>query len=97
MMSEHSINVPEINRRRLLGGIAAASTASAVAGSSVAIAATYETPMQRMERARAELVEATKAAFPEVTDWRICRAEDDEGKTVGFFMVIGHLPKGVRS
>lgn len=42
MMAEHSISTPEINRRRLLGGIVAASAASAVAGGSVAIAATYE-------------------------------------------------------
>lgn len=42
MMSEHSINSHEINRRRLLGSIAAASAVSAVVGASAAVAATYE-------------------------------------------------------
>ena len=37
--------LPAINRRRLLGGIAAVSTASAVAGGSGAVAATAEAPV----------------------------------------------------
>jgi hypothetical protein len=36
--------LPAINRRRLLGGIAAVSTASAVAGTSTTMATTYEPP-----------------------------------------------------
>ncbi len=42
--------LPEINRRRLLGGIVAASTASAVAGGSVALAATEAAvhPLKRL-------------------------------------------------
>jgi hypothetical protein len=42
MMPKHSINSPEINRRSLLGSIAAVSAASAVAGATAAVAASYE-------------------------------------------------------
>lgn len=40
--SANAEGLPEINRRRLLGGIAAASAASAVAGATAAAAASYE-------------------------------------------------------
>lgn len=54
-----------------------------------------ETPQERMERARRELVEATKAAYPEVTDWRLVVPEDDSGTTCGLFMVIGRRSTNV--
>jgi len=51
-----------------------------------------ETPEERHARAQRELIEATKALYPEVTDWRVVRAddEDDGSKIVGMFMMLGH-------
>ncbi len=50
----------EINRRRLLGGIALASAASAVAGGSAALAATHEPPVHPLERLHALHDEASE-------------------------------------
>lgn len=58
------------------------------------------TPEERVARAQKELIEATKALHPEVTDWRVIRDEDepDGGNTVGLFMVLGHRArKAVRA
>ncbi|MCB1469259.1 MAG: hypothetical protein KDK08_19445, partial [Rhizobiaceae bacterium] len=54
--------LPEMNRRRLLGGIAA-STASAVVGGSAAIAATYETPLTELIAAHKQALEASEMAW----------------------------------
>ncbi|MEZ5782725.1 MAG: hypothetical protein R3D70_14100 [Rhizobiaceae bacterium] len=60
--------MPEINRRRLLGGMVAASTASAVAGSSVAIAATYEKPLAELIAAHKQALEASELAWAVLDD-----------------------------
>jgi hypothetical protein len=98
------MNREPITRRSLLSGIATAAGASAVAGGCAALAATYEvsaveTPEQRYERAQAEMIAATKALNPEVSDWRIMRPDDCDGRSrcVGMFMIVGHPPKGVQS
>lgn len=73
--------LPAINRRHLLGGIAAVSTASAVAGGSVALATSVEAtaPMSAAERFQFHL-EGLKAAAveldPRIGSWQVTRAED---------------------
>jgi hypothetical protein len=75
--------LPAINRRHLLGGIAAVSTASAVAGGSVALVTSVEAtaPMSAAERFQFHL-EGLKAAAveldPRIGSWNILRSEDDD-------------------
>lgn len=51
-----------------------------------------ETPSDRVARLEAELIEAKKAQYPDVTDWRICRPED-LGTCFGTFFIMGHRPE----
>lgn len=49
------------------------------------------TPDQRVENAQRELVDATKACHPEVSDWRVLRPDDEDGGNIaGMFMILGH-------
>lgn len=52
-------------------------------------------PEDRVARAQQELIEATKALHPEVSDWRVMRGDEvpEQGNTVGLFMVIGRRPR----
>jgi len=55
------------------------------------------TPDERMDNARHELVAATKARYPDVTDWRVLHDGTDpvfadNSKSVGMCMILGHLP-----
>lgn len=61
-------------------------------GTAVAVPAAAEvlTPAERLERARDEFVEATKAAYPEVKVWKT-HAGDGES-FAGLFWLIGHRP-----
>ncbi|SMH36037.1 hypothetical protein [Mesorhizobium australicum] len=51
------------------------------------------TPQERVDLARRELIDATKAAYPDVSDWRVltptAHCADNE-RSVGIFMLIGH-------
>lgn len=82
-----------ITRRLFLRNSAAAGAVGATgAAPSVAEAMT---PHERMMRARHELVEATKAAYPEISDWRVMLDEPDIGGIVGMFMMLGHRQRRV--
>lgn len=58
------------------------------------------TPEQRVANAQRELVDANKARYPEISDWRVVRPEDDGidgSKLVGMFMIVGHPKRRVVS
>lgn len=81
--------LPEISRRRFLLNTTMAGAVVAVA-SPVAAAEPEMTPLERIAAAQAELIAAAKIAFPEVTDWRVLKPEDDNPGTPFMFMIVGH-------
>jgi hypothetical protein len=81
-----------ITRRLFLRNTAAAGAVGAT-GAAPAVAEAM-TPHERMMRARHELVEATKAAYAEISDWRVMLDEPDSGGIVGMFMMLGHRKRG---
>lgn len=87
--TEHSTGAREINRRRFLLNTTMAGAAVAVAAP-VAAAEPEVTPLERIAAAQAELIEVTKIAFPQVTDWRVLNPEDDNPGTPYMFMIVGH-------
>lgn len=60
-----------------------------------------ETPQETLDRRRREVVAATKAAYPEVRDWRVLTpaspACEDTESMAGMFMIVGHRPMEVQS
>ena len=48
------------------------------------------TPLDRIAAAQAELIEVTKIAFPEVTNWRVVLPDDDDPDMPYMFVVSGH-------
>lgn len=77
-------------RRAILRAIPALSTAAILPAYVEAVAAEpAETPEQRLDRARKELIEATKAAYPDITDWRLIDSAAND-RIVGMFMMLGH-------
>jgi hypothetical protein len=78
-----------ITRRNFLSAVPPALAAGALVTSPVVSEAATETPMQKVLRLRRELIDATKEAYPAVTDWRVID-EPDHGRIVGMFMLLGH-------
>ncbi|RLP22909.1 hypothetical protein [Mesorhizobium sp. YM1C-6-2] len=58
-------------------------------------------PQETLARRRREVVAASKAVYPEVTDWRVLTpaspACEDSESMAGMFMIVGHRPKEVQS
>ena len=85
--------LPAINRRRLLGGIVAVSSASAVAGASAATAAAYQpaepglTPDERIEAAVNEIIAAFREKYPNCP----IRIRDFDNIDEGMVCVITHI------
>ncbi len=52
-----------------------------------------ETPTERVARLERELIAAKRAAYPDVSDWRVVRPEDHNSSIVGMFFVLGHRPE----
>lgn len=77
-------------RRAILRVIPAFSTAAILPACIEDVTAEpAETPEQRLGRARKELIEATKAAYPDITDWRLIESSESD-RIVGMFMMLGH-------
>jgi ABC-type glycerol-3-phosphate transport system substrate-binding protein len=85
--------LPAINRRRLLGGIGAVSSAAAVAGASAATAAAYQptepglTPDERIEAAVNEIIAAFREKYPNCP----IRVRDFDNLNKGMVCVITHI------
>jgi hypothetical protein len=62
------------------------------------IEAHRETRLEKVARLRSELIQATKALYPEIADWRVLTPESehcgDTPRMAGMFMIVGHRRAG---